>query len=316
MKLLLIFLQLVSVIQALAPPHPDAEQNIHDTHRSLKGSHHHASTAPGLVNAALCDGMSEEECLDLDREFEEQARKLRRIYQTTGYLKVLVICVRFTNHAGRGLPTQEQYHGVFNSPGPDSLYAQPGSVKNYLEQNSMGTLEIDFDIMPWKTTNNTEAFYSYDNYGVTREFGVAKHAVMDQLEADGVDWADYDLDGDGYIDAMVLLHSGYQAEVGNVDCYTGAQGTQRIWSHAIANPSKRWTSPSSGIQTDNYAVGGGMRGVCRNRIPTIGIITHEFLHNFGLPDLNDNSGEYIGRGLGHYSIMSNRESYKMCMDPT
>lgn len=31
------------------------------------------------------------------------------------------------------------------------------------------------------------------------------------------------------------------------------------------------------------------------------------IHNFGLPDLNDNSGEFIGRGLGHYSIMSNRK---------
>lgn len=249
--------------------------------------------------------------MELDREFEEQARQLRRIYQTTGYLKVLVVCVRFSNHVDRGLPTVEQYDTMFNSPVPNPDGAETGSIKNFLEANAIDRLEIDFEVMPWKTTNNTEAFYSYDKYGVTRDFGISKHAVMDQLEADGVDFTKYDLDGDGYIDAMILLHSGFQAEIGNIDCYTGAYGEKRIWSHAIANPTKRWTSPSSGIQTDNYAVGGGLRGVCRNRVPPIGVIAHEFLHNLGLPDLNDNSGEWIGRGLGHFSIMSDRE-YMLC----
>jgi M6 family metalloprotease-like protein len=220
--------------------------------------------------------MSEAECAELNREFEEQARKLRLIYQTTGYLKVMVLLMRFSNHEDRVLPTPEEYHVVFNSPVPDPLYnVEPGSVKNFLEANSMNTLEIEFDIMPWKTTDNTEAFYSYNISGVTRDFGQSLYPVMDQLEADGVDFSDYDLDGDGKIDVIMLLHSGYQAEVGNIDCYTGALTPQRIWSHAIANPTKIWTSPSSGITTDNYAVGGGMRGVCRTRLPPIGVITHE-----------------------------------------
>jgi hypothetical protein len=274
MRLLVLLLVLVSTL-ALAPPHPDAEHEVHEIHRSLKHGSSYYNDAPRLVNAALCSGLTEAECFELNQEFEEQARKLRLIYQTTGYLKVLVLLMRFSNHEDRELPTPDQYHGVFNSPVSDPLYAEPGSVKNFLEVNSGDSLEIDFDIMPWKTTDNTEAFYSYNISGVTRDFGQSLHAVMDQLEADGVDFSDYDLDGDGKIDVIMLLHSGYQAEVGNIDCYTGALTPQRIWSHAIANPTKIWTSPSSGIQTDNYAVGGAMRGVCRTRLPAIGVITHE-----------------------------------------
>ena len=37
----------------------------------------------------------------------------------------------------------------------------------------------------------------------------------------------------------------------------------------------------------------------------MGVITHEIMHTFGLPDLNDNKGDFIGRGLGDYDIMSN-----------
>lgn len=273
MRALLLLLFITSTL-SLAPPHPDAEHEVHEFHRSLKGPSNE-QPATRLVNAALCKGMTADECSDLDRQFEEQARKLRLIYQTTGYLKVLVLLMRFSNHETRELPTPEQYHVTFNSPGPNPNGAETGSVKNFLEYNSVGSLEIDFEIMPWKTTDNTEAHYSFDISGVTRDFGQSLHAVFDQLEADGVDWSNYDLDGDGKMDAIMVLHSGYQAEVGNSDCYTGAVTAQRIWSHAIADTTKPWTSPSSGIISDNYAVGGALRGVCHSRLPPIGVITHE-----------------------------------------
>jgi len=305
MRLLLLLAIIVSVI-AIAPPHPDAEDEVHEMHRSLKGAHDSTGKTSLLVNAALCSGMTEKECLHMNEEFHRQARKLKKIYQTTGYLKVLVICVRFSDHADRGLPTQEQYDVFFNSPAPDADLAPTGSVKQFIEHNSQGALEVDFDIMPWKTTNNTEAYYSFNKSGITRDFGASTHSVMDQLEADGVDFSNYDLNNDGKIDAIMLLHSGYQAEVGNIDCYTGALPKQRIWSHAIPAPSNAWVSSISGMALDNYSVGGGLRGVCWNRIPRLGIITHEFLHLFGLPDLYDKN-KYIGHGLGHYSLMASRE---------
>ena len=328
MRLLLILSLLVKVL-ALAPPHPDAEEEVHEMHRFLKGN----SPTTQLVNAELCRGLTEVECMQLDRNFQRQARKLREIYQTTGYLKVLVICVRFSDHADRELPTPEQYDILFNSPAPDADLApadhadrglltpekyfnssdpdlaSTGSVKQFLEHNSQGALEVDFDIMPWKTTNNTEAYYSFGISGITRRFGVSAHSVMDQLEADGVDFSNYDLNNDGKIDALILLHSGFQAEIGGQDCYnTNAGKAQRIWSHAISDPTDAWESATSGMAIDNYAVVGGLRGLCNNQVPTIGVIAHEFIHNLGLPDLNDNSSaELRGRGVGHYSIMGNRE---------
>ena len=293
-------------VLGIAPPHPDSDHAVHATHRTLKGAIVSGNSTV-LVNAALCEGLSDAACLEMNESFNRQARKLNKVYQSTGYLKVLVLCVRFSNHANRSLPTTEQLHVLFNGPAPDQALAPTGSAKQFIQLNSHDSFEIDFDIMPWKTTDNTEGFYSFNKSGVTRDFGQCTHSVMDQLEADGVDFSEYDLNNDEKIDAIILLHSGYQAEIGSFDCYTYASTINRIWSHAIPNPANPWKSSVSGISLDNYAVGAALRGVCDNEIARLGVLVHEFLHLFGLPDLNDNSGEYIGHGLGHYSIMSNRK---------
>jgi M6 family metalloprotease-like protein len=295
------------VVLALAPPHPDSGNDVHATHRALRGGGVLGGRVRGnsttqlpvvpyglLVNAALCEGLSDDACLELNDEFHRQTRKLNTGYTWGGYLKGLVLCVWFSNHVDRLLPTTEQLHVLFNAADPDPDLAPTGSAKQFIQLNSHGTLEIDFDIMPWKTTDNTEAYYSFNKSGVTRDFGQSTHSVLDQLEADGVDFSDYDANDDTKIDAIVIVHSGYQAEIGSFDCYTYALTINRIWSHAIPSPSNPWVSSLSGIAVDNYAVGAALRGVCHC------VLVHEFLHLFGLKDLNDNSGDYIGHGLGIY----------------
>jgi hypothetical protein len=51
--------------------------------------------------------------------------------------------------------------------------------------------------------------------------------ALDYLD-DSVDFSEFDGDGDGYIDAITLLHSGYGAEWGGIDSYNGTY-TDRIW---------------------------------------------------------------------------------------
>jgi len=54
-----------------------------------------------------------------------------------------------------------------------------------------------------------------------------------------------------------------------------------------------------------YSVSSGLRERCHLKPARISVICHEFLHTLGLPDLNDGAGDWIGRGLGEYDIMSN-----------
>lgn len=311
MRRLFFLLLLVASSLAVAPPHPDAEKEVHELHRRMMGRYSRESNStsrssmPQLVNPRLCQDLTDEECTAWDHRSLVSARHLKAISQKTGYLRVLVICVVFTNHIDKWVPATMYLEELFNSP-VAIPNAPGGSVKMFVEQNSQGKLEVDFDIMPWLVTDKSEAHYSFNISGLTGQFAECAHPVFDQLEEMGIDWALYDQDGDGRMDASLLLHSGYQAELGSTDCL-GQKGENRIWSHAILNNARPWTSPSKGITWDNYAVGNGNRGRCGNRMSFVGIMTHEFLHLFGLADLNDNSGNFIGWGLGYFSIMANRE---------
>ena len=70
---------------------------------------------------------------------------------------------------------------------------------------------------------------------------------------------DFDKDGDGTIDALMFLHSGYGAEWGGVDCY-GRPSADRIWAHKWALDIN-WVS-KSGIEASQYHISSALWSNC------------------------------------------------------
>lgn len=122
-------------------------------------------------------------------------------------------------------------------------------------------------------------------------------------------WDRYDFDGDGdfnesdgYIDHFQAIHAGEGEEAGG-----GAQGEDAIWSH-------RWYAFSNNIGKEGPAqnkLGGvplGDSGLWIGDYTTepenggLGVFTHEFGHDLGLPDLYDTSGG--DNGTGFWTLMS------------
>jgi immune inhibitor A len=118
---------------------------------------------------------------------------------------------------------------------------------------------------------------------------------------------DYDGDGnfdepDGYIDTFQSVHSGEGEEAGG-----GALGAEAIWSHSwyaysnligVAGPA---FNKYGGIQigNTNYWVG---KYTIQPENGGVGVFTHEFGHDLGLPDLYDTSGGE--NGTGFWTLMS------------
>jgi M6 family metalloprotease-like protein len=221
-------------------------------------------------------------------------------------LRNLVLLVQWSDHSDRKLPTKEEYEILMNNDGPHFL-CPTGSVRDVFLQNSYGALEVDSYVTDWIPMNNTEAFYSNGNKGMTSYIRDALRYALEYADGltgdDKVDFDFFDEDQDGYIDSITFIHSGYPAERGGTDEY-GRFYEERIWSHKWSLYSHNFQSKKGRkIKVDDYHISSGVWGLRGLEIARIAVIAHEMAHFLGLPDLYDaDSSSY---GVGDYGLMAN-----------
>lgn len=236
----------------------------------------------------------------------------RRDIAAVGTVKNLVILCKFSDHTlGVHTRNQSDYDTLFNKVGGDSALAPTGSVKDAYKTNSYGIVDLQSTVLAWVTLPQTQAYYAGTNNGLGGDYpNNAKKMVQDALAAAApfVNFADFDNDNDGNVDAIDFIHSGYGAE------QNGAP-VNSIWSHKSGLPTD-WVSSNVNAKGDNVKVNlyhtepalYGTSGT--NNITRIGVICHETGHFFGLPDLYDVNGQNGGagvpsKGIGNWCMMAN-----------
>jgi M6 family metalloprotease-like protein len=295
-------------VNGIAPPHPDFLEEYSRKRRRLQLARNTtASYKPVHIARQLCQDLSDHECRQLDERTGEHHEKVRRLVQSTGRLKTLVLLARFQDHVDRPLPSRDEINLLWNAAegeAPDYLLPT-GSISDYLRRNSYGNLQLEADVMDWALTDNTELYYSFNVSGLTRDFASAMYPLLRVLDALGTDFSQYDVDGDGVLDSVVMLHSGFPAEVGGIDCYNSRPDENRIWSHSVTSFANQWISFDGKYTLGAYMISAAMRGTCGSSLARIGVMTHEFIHTWGIPDLYDTSVDAVGKGIGTFDIMSN-----------
>mmetsp|Transcript_17731 Transcript_17731/g.24952 ORF Transcript_17731/g.24952 Transcript_17731/m.24952 type:complete len:666 (-) Transcript_17731:359-2356(-) len=296
-------------VTALMPPHPDMPV---EERRQLGQQHDLLAAAamatnntyiPSLIHPAMCQHISNEECQKTDEQARYHADRSLILMNSTGEINVLVLLVQFTDHAERELPSKSDILTLLMGDEIDPELTPTGSVKEWLRYNSYNKLDIRMNVMDWRLTDNTEKHYSFGVEGMHPAYSGSFEYILQQIDDEGMDWSRYDVDNDGYIDSLLILTSGYAAEMGGMDCYTGSLKSNRIWSHAIPwRQADPWTS-KSGMKVGAYVTSSALRGRCGSNIARIGVIAHELIHTWGIPDLYDSSWE--GKGTGVFDCMSN-----------
>jgi immune inhibitor A len=198
------------------------------------------------------------------------------------------------------------------------------SMRNFYKEQSSGRYAVYGDVTDWVLVPGVAADYDYPQKG-TAVWNFIRDSVnvwyADQIAAGKTDaevnaylsqfdkWDRYDYDGDGnfdepdgYIDTFQSVHAGEGEEAGG-----GALGSTAIWSHSwyayytlqgIAGPP---FNLFGGVQIGNsdYWVG---KYTIQPENGGVGVFTHEFGHDLGLPDLYDTSGGE--NGTGFWTLMS------------
>jgi immune inhibitor A len=167
------------------------------------------------------------------------------------------------------------------------------SVRQYFEEQSKGMYTIEGDVVGWVQVPHSETWYGADACPGARSYGNSgladgyfpsgadpRDLVKDTIDAvvaanPGFNWAQYDMNGDGVIDRLMIVHAGY-GEEDSPTLLKMTNGENAIWSHSWS-VYPAYDIGSTGLQVGPYIMmpENGMAGV----------FAHEFAHNLGAIDL-------------------------------
>ena len=175
-----------------------------------------------------------------------------------------------------------------------SLLQGNGSAEEYVQQLSGGasTLQVtvsddvwvsEFEESFWGADSQNERDVGNNGMGVDR---LVENAAKNLLT--GLDLSNWDLNGDGILDRLLVLHSGNAQESGGP--------SESIWSHfsTLAKPIEigNW-------EIKHYTISSLESG--------LGTLVHEMIHQMGAYDLYDVNSDLPSRtwnGLGDWDIMA------------
>ncbi len=168
-----------------------------------------------------------------------------------------------------------------------------GSMRDFYREASYGQFDIDGTVKGWFTAAYPYEHYHQNNYG----FGggaaeLAREAAI-AAEADGMDWSQFDNDGDGDVDGLVVIHQGIGGEGGS---------PQSIWSHVSAFEELEF----DGVTISRYSIQPELRA--GSMMETIGTICHEHGHVLGLPDEYDTEYTSKPTPVGKWCLMAEGSS--------
>jgi len=178
-----------------------------------------------------------------------------------------------------------------------------GSMRDYYSEVSYGkfTISRSSRVIGWLRMPKTYDLYVDHDYGFGSYPNNVQGLVMDACtQADPqVNFADFDQNADGVVDAIFIVHAGPGAEENPSD-------STNIWSHQwqLSDNSNGCPGPynsADGVTVDLYSMEPELLQSASSMI-YCGVFVHEFGHQLGLPDLYDR--DYSTNGLGLFCLMA------------
>ncbi|MGM9868315.1 MAG: M6 family metalloprotease domain-containing protein [Sodaliphilus sp.] len=244
---------------------------------------------------------SQADALSLQAGARAKAKKKSAIRKSpqvpgTGSPKIPIILVQYTDKKMSN--SVESFQNIYTNSNK--------SVKQYFIDQSGGKFSPQFDLYGIYTLSSTRATYGgNDRYGDDVGVGKMVGEACQLAEADGINWKDYDNDGDGECDVVIVVYAG----VGEAQAYGVVSNA--VWPCQWELSSAAYYGDGPGALTyDNtyinkFAVFNEVRGSSDSgiKLDGIGTFCHEFSHCLGLPDFYDTqySGSYFG--MGNWSLM-------------
>ena len=207
--------------------------------------------------------------------------------------KGLIILVEFTNKQFRSENDHVLFERIANERG-FSERGFKGSVSDYFRDQSGGMLDLTFDVIGPVTVSNDYEYYGKnvgpDNYDAHPDEMIVEAC---KLVDDEVNFSDYDWNGDGFVEQVVVIYAGQGEANGG--------GSNSIWPHEweLIEADYGRTLRLDKVRINIYACSPELSS--STRLDGIGTMCHEFGHCLGLPDMYDT--DLKNYGMGYWDVM-------------
>lgn len=220
---------------------------------------------------------------------------IERLEKPVGERRAVIILIDFNDN-----------QHMYASENFDSLvYGESQhSMRDYYSEVTYGmfTISRQSEVTEWVRAPYDYSFYIGDSFGLYpgtypgNVQGIVYAACS--LADPYLNFADFDEDDDGEVDAVFIVHAGPGAEE------TGYTGW--VWSHQWQLSNTGTGCPGAyltddGVRIDHYSME-PERFDTLNTFITVGVFAHEYGHILGLPDLYDYDGSTSG--LGMFAMMA------------
>src|SRR5574344_22558 len=206
---------------------------------------------------------------------------------------------------------KSECNDILNKEGYTNVaYDCPGSVHDYFYEQSSGKFNVSFDVVQVKLPKSK--YYYGENFedGGDKNAGEMVYTACNAIK-DSVDFSDYDWDGDGNVDQVVILYAGCPENVTGND-------SRLLWPHeyylsAFDGYSEGLTL--DGEKINRYACSAerlDLESSSSVTLAGLGVFCHEFSHCLGLMDLYTYTGLDIIRG---WDLMSEGGHNNNCWTP-
>lgn len=227
-------------------------------------------------------------------EAESNPQKLKD-FPTLGEQKTLAILVQFKDKKFTVDNPKQLFSDFMMKEGFTNDNGAHFSVRDYYQTCSDGMFDPQFDVYGPVTLSQNLAYYGgNDVYGNDDKPEEMVREACEMLD-DEINFADYDRNGDGWVDNVYIFYAGYsEAEGGSANS---------IWPHSW----DIWLGAQVRLQLDGVYIGpygcSQELNIENDKLVGIGVFCHEFGHVLGLPDIYSTDYNYLSFTPGAYTLM-------------
>lgn len=260
-------------------------------------------TTKEMAVGASSETSSEAPSADLKAAAPTDMQGPALIVPPTGTANIPVILINFSNTSTTYTPAQF-----------DTLLfgTSTFSMKDYYNEVSYGNFSVSpglAGISGWYTALYGHDYYGANDpyYGIDRKPGTLVREAV--IAADPtVDFSQYDMDFDCYVDVVAIVHQGTGEETGwsPTDIWSHRWTLKSAYAYGFSNGGVYTTNdtcianPAVKMKVNDYIIMPEQYDPAS--MSTIGVFAHEYGHSLGLPDLYDT--DYSSNGVGYWSLMA------------